>query len=581
MLKQFHMKLRLRQKLVFAVGGLMLLTIFVLSVFSYVSLGKAYNTAVDAAKSGSDEVIKSEVDSVITALAANHKEYTDGKITQSQEMDQAKSLIRSMRYDNGDGYFWADNSKGVCQTHMETKYEGRYRYDDKDLNGTYYIRNLIAAAQNNKAGGFSQYYFTKPGASGAFLKRAYSEKFEPYDWIVGTGIYQVDIDAITKQYNQKKLAALAAAVGSSAIILLLSLFLMFRIAKSITEPLEKVTGRMKLLSDGDLHSPVPQIRTGDETEVLAHAVEKTVGILHNVIDDITGHLSKMSEGDFTGEMQMKYCGDLTSIEDSIGKISRSLSQTLLQISRSAEQVASGSTEVSNGSQALAQGTSEQATAAEALSVSASEISEEVRRNAEHAATASTVSQTATREMENGKIQMQQMTEAMNNIQSSSEQIGKIIHTIDDIAFQTNILALNAAVEAARAGDSGKGFSVVADEVRNLANKSAEAAKNTARLIEEAGHAVRIGGQIAGTTAKSFMTISESTERASDLIQQISQATDRQANALGKITQNIDQISMVIQTNSATAEQSAAASEELNGQAQLMNNLVQQFKLLGN
>lgn len=221
MLKQFHKKLRLRQKLVLSVGALILLTIFVLSIFSYVSLGKAYNTAINAAKSGSDEVIKSEVDSVISALAANHKEYTDGKITQSQEMDQAKSLVRSMRYNNGEGYFWADNSQGICQAHMDTQYEGRHRYDDKDLNGTYYIRNLISAAQNNKTGGFSEYYFTKPGVSGAFLKRAYSEKFTPYDWIVGTGVYQVDIEEMTKQYNHEKLIALAAAAGSSLMILLL------------------------------------------------------------------------------------------------------------------------------------------------------------------------------------------------------------------------------------------------------------------------------------------------------------------------------------------------------------------------
>ena len=581
MLKQFHKKLRLRQKLLLAVGALILLTILVLSIFSYVSLGKAYNTAINAAKSGSDQIIKSEVDSVISALAANHKEYTDGKITQSQEMDQAKSLVRSMRYSNGEGYFWADNSKGICQAHMETQYEGKYRYDDKDLNGTYYIRNLISAAQDKKAGGFSEYYFTKPGISGTFLKRAYSEKFEPYDWIVGTGVYQVDIEAMTKQYDQEKLVALAAAVGSSLLILLLSLLLMFRIAKSITEPLEMVTGRMKLLSDGDLHSPVPQIRTGDETEVLAHATEKTVETLHHVIDDITEHLSKMSEGDFTGEMQMEYGGDLTPIEDSIRGIARSLSRTLLQISQSAEQVASGSTEVSNGSQALAQGTSEQATAAEALSASTAEISEEVRRNAEHASAASSVSQTAVREMENGKMQMQQMTEAMNNIRRSSEQIGKIIHTIDDIAFQTNILALNAAVEAARAGEFGKGFSVVADEVRSLANKSAEAAKNTARLIEEAESTVQAGGRIADQTANSLTVISQSTEQTADLIRQISQATGHQADSLEKITQNIDQISAVVQTNSAMAEQSAAASEELNGQAHLMDNLVRQFKLLEN
>lgn len=577
MKQRFRIKFHLRQKLVLIVGGLILATILVESLLSYFSLNKAYNTTISVAKSNFDQVIKSEVDSVISALEANHKRFTDGKITQQQEMEIAETIVRDTRYDNGNGYFWADKTDGTCAVHMNAEYQGKQRYDDKDSKGVYYVRNLIAAG-GKQGGGFSDYYFTKPGADGIYLKRAYTRRFEPYDWNISTGAYQVDVDAMTTQYSQEKLIALAEVTGSSLLIFLFGLFIMFRMTKAITIPLEKVTKRLELLSEGDLHTPVPEINTHDETKALAQATERTVSILHEVIHDITTQLGQMSDGDFTHEIEVDYTGDIRPIQDSIHKISSSLSNTLTQISQSAAQVAAGSAEVSNGAQVLAQGTSEQANAVEALSTSVGEISEEVKQNAEHAAMASRMSSEAAQEVEKGKAQMQQMVKAMADISDSSEQIGKIIHTIDDIAFQTNILALNAAVEAARAGEAGKGFSVVADEVRNLATKSAEAAKNTAQLIEHSIQTVSTGSQIADATAQSLMAIVKSTDQSAAFIQRISEASGHQADSLGQVTQNVDQISSVIQTNSATAEESAASSEELSSHAQIMNELIRQFKL---
>jgi methyl-accepting chemotaxis protein len=229
---------------------------------------------------------------------------------------------------------------------------------------------------------------------------------------------------------------------------------------------------------------------------------------------------------------------------------------------------------------LAQGAAEQANAVEVLLQSVNGISAHVKENAVNATEASRISREAAAKVETEKLQMERMTRAMTEITRSSEKIGRIIKNIDDIAFQTNILALNASVEAARAGEAGKGFAVVAGEVRSLAVRSAEAAKSTAELIEQSIQTVKAGSAIADETAKSLLSISDSTEQSEKLVEQIAKASNEQAGSIHQITGGLQQISAVIQTNSATAQQSAAASEELSGQAKVMNDLLGQFRLKG-
>ena len=241
----------------------------------------------------------------------------------------------------------------------------------------------------------------------------------------------------------------------------------------------------------------------------------------------------------------------------------------------------GAEQVSSGAQTLSQGATEQASTIEELAATISEISQQINDTAQNAAQASDHMNTVGSEAEESKRRMQKMLGAIGDIKNSADEIGKIIKTIEDIAFQTNILALNAAVEAARAGSAGKGFAVVADEVRNLANKSQEASKSTSVLIENALQAVANGTSIADETAQSLVSVVEGVDGVRETIELISGASNEQAIAISQVTQGIDQVSSVVQTNSATAEESAAASEELSGQAQMLKELVSQFRLAEN
>ncbi|NCC88476.1 MAG: hypothetical protein EOM05_11555 [Clostridia bacterium] len=258
--------------------------------------------------------------------------------------------------------------------------------------------------------------------------------------------------------------------------------------------------------------------------------------------------------------------------------SEMLNSTLYEFNVASDQVASGSNQVASGAQALSQGATEQASSIEELSATVNEITTQIKETAENAEKAKQISIDASVATNQSQQQMEKMIAAMNEISNTSNEIGKIIKNIDDIAFQTNILALNAAVEAARAGLAGKGFAVVAEEVRNLAGKSAESAKITATLIESSLNAINNGSKIVSDTAKSLEDVVIGSKNSSEVIQSIADASIEQSQSIAQVNIGIGQISDVVQTNSATAEESAAASEELSGQAQMLKELISKFKL---
>ncbi len=363
------------------------------------------------------------------------------------------------------------------------------------------------------------------------------------------------------------------------VIILVGVFFSFVIIRSIKIPISEIANAAIKMAEGDLDVAV-SYTSRDELGILAAQVGRLIRKLQMIIDDENKFLAKMAKGDLTVDSvcEAEYTGSFHPLLVSFRGIAEELNDTMRQISQSSSQVAGGAEQVSSGAQALAQGTSEQASAVQELVATINEISSKVNQNAENAQLAEATSGSVSTKMNVSNEKMQQMIQAMEDISNSSNEIGKIIKTIEDIALQTNILALNAAVEAARAGEAGKGFAVVADEVRSLANKSAEASKNISDLIENSLKVVENGKQITDDTAKSLLDAVKDVNEMTGIIGQISQASSDQAYSISQITIGMNQISDVVQTNSATAEESAAASEEMSSQSQLMKALVGRFKL---
>lgn len=371
------------------------------------------------------------------------------------------------------------------------------------------------------------------------------------------------------------------AVLLSVLAVILAFTQAIKLLKAILVPIREMQAAMKNIAEGNLSVNI-DYDSHDEFGEFAAGMRHTLEAQKEIIGDMNYLMVELSKGDFTvrSDIREKYIGDYASMLASIRKLKDNLNSTLNQINETADQVASGSDQVSSGAQALSQGATEQASSVEELAATINEISNHITDNAESAKSASERSEHVKEQAGESSMRMQEMLSAMQDISNKSGEIGKIIKTIEDIAFQTNILALNAAVEAARAGTAGKGFAVVADEVRNLAAKSAEASQNTATLIESTLQAVERGTTIANDTAQSLSNVVMGVDDITVTIENISGASEEQADAVKQVTLGIDQISSVVQTNSATAEESAAASEELAGQSQMLKNLTGRFKIDG-
>lgn len=355
------------------------------------------------------------------------------------------------------------------------------------------------------------------------------------------------------------------------------------IKQVVTRPLFRLTVLAETLEQGNLGLSMSQdimadIHSDDEIGILAQSFDKTISRLKNYIGEISSTLESVASGDLTLQISQEYVGDFAVIRTSLNNILQNLNRTMSQIVSSSECVSGGASQMSSASQGLSQGAVEQTGAVEGLEQTMEEVVGRIRKTADNAGHAQKQAGDMGQHLADSNQKMQEMMAAMEKINDSSKEIGKIIKAIEDIAFQTNILALNASVEAARAGAAGKGFAVVSEEVRDLAGKTAEASKSTAALIERSITAVQEGTRIAGATAKQLEGAVAEAQRIVGTINNIAADARTQADAMGQIEGQISQISSVTQTNSATAQESSATSEELSAQAGLLRELVKTFHL---
>lgn len=527
-----------------------------------------FQTALKGQAATSDLIISSATGELVMIYSAPVYQGDEvvGILYGRRDGNALSEIVSQVEYKET-GYAYIVNNEGVTVGH-------------KNIDLVYAQDNDIVNMETDDSlielGELTKQMITRTVGSGEYTYHGVTKivGYAPIDnspWIVIFGIEQ---DEFLSEVAALHRNLLILFVGAGA----LAVLLIFIVSGTVTKNIKRVTRAAQEIADGKFDVSL-SVKSNDEVGVLANAFNLTLNRLidyQGYIDELSDTLHKVANGNLGAELQREYSGGFKKLKDSMEDLLANLNSIIMQINQSAEHVDLGAGQVASAAQALSQGATEQASSIQELSATINLVTEQIRKNAENAQAARDKADYAAGEMHESNNQMNEMVSAMTEIAQKASEISKIIKIIDDIAFQTNILSLNAAVEAARAGAAGKGFAVVADEVRNLAGKSAEAAKNTTTLIEETARAVENGTRIADRTASSLDKSVKVTTEAVSFIDEIALASQEQAAAIIQVNEGIEQLTSVVQTNAATAEESAAASEELSGQSNILKDLIAAF-----
>jgi methyl-accepting chemotaxis protein len=543
-------------------------------------------------------------ENAVSVFEAYYKLEQGGTLTRAEAQSRAMSAVGAMRYQDS-GYFFIQDMDLIMLMHpIAPSLNGTDQSGLKDSRGRLISVDMLKKVQV-EGQGFTDYEWPRPGSDAPVEKYAHVKGFAPWGWIVGTGVYVDDLDALFMRN-----------MFEYAIILLIGICVLvplsYLIARSISRPVSELTDTMGQLASGDNSVGIPstdrrdeigrmaqavqvfkdgalekirleaqaiEMREGTETDRLRTEAEKAREARedHVAVTALAAGLASLAQGDLTHRIEAQFAPKTQQLKDDFNAAMAQLQDTMSGIAGAIVAMKTGTSEISQAADDLARRTEQQAASLEETAAALDEITNTVRTTAHGARKAAEVSHDAKGGAQKSSEVVRQAVRAMSQIEKSSDEISQIIGVIDEIAFQTNLLALNAGVEAARAGEAGRGFAVVAQEVRALAQRSAEAAKEIKSLISTSTDQVNEGVGLVGQTGEVLELIASQVSEMSDLVQKISVSAQEQSTGLAEVNTAVGQMDQVTQQNAAMVEQSTAASHSLAREAEQLALLVSRFR----